>query len=324
MRSRRYSGRHFSSFRARAAAGCLLLLAAAWPARAQVEIAHGANLCQQTVRHVARSCKEEAESDYLLALANCDNLSDKGARAACRDTAAADRKDAIDTCGEQEDARDDVCDRLGGGPYDPVIDPKNFVNEIDNPYFPLVPGTTFIYEGPTADGLEHEEFAVTHETRTILGVECVVVHDQVFVAGELIEDTHDYFAQDAAGNVWYFGENSAEVEDGLVVSLEGSWLGGVDGAKPGITMEAVNRVGDFYRQEFALANAEDLAEVVSLHETVTVPYGTFHDCLKTRETTPLDVEDISFKFYCPGIGEVKTADLPPGDENLELVDIVTN
>jgi hypothetical protein len=293
------------------------------PALAESTFKPSSNACQQSVQHVAHSCRQAAESDYQLALANCDNLSDKGGRATCRDQAAADRKDALATCAEQADARDDVCDRLGGAPYDPAIDPANFTDEIDNPYFPLVPGTTFVYEGPTADGLEHEEFAVTHETRKILGVTCVDVHDQVFIDGELTEDTHDYFAQDQDGNVWYFGENSAEVEDGLVVSLEGSWLAGVDGAKPGIVMEAVNRVGDFYRQEFALANAEDLAEVVALHETVTVPYGTFHDCLETRETTPLDVEDVSFKFYCPGVGEVKTADLPPGDENLELIDVVS-
>ena len=90
-------------------------------------------------------------------------------------------------------------------------------------------------------------------------------------------------------------------------------------------MEAVNHVGDFYRQEFALKDAEDLAEVVSLHETVTVPYGgPFHDCIKTRETTPLDVEDVSFKFDRPGVGGVKTEDVPPGDEHLVLIDVQAN
>jgi len=295
------------------------------PALAQTGFAAAGKPCQQTVRHVAHSCQDEAKSDYFLALGKCDNLADGGARAACRDQAAADRQDALATCAESADARDDVCDRLGGGPYDPVIDPSNFVSQIDNRYFPLVPGTTFIYEGPTADGLEHEEFVVTHDTREILGVTCVDVHDLVYVAGDLVEDTHDYHAQDEAGNVWYFGEVSVQLEDGLVVGTEGSWIAGVDGAKPGIVMEAVSHVSDFYRQEFALANAEDLAEVVSLHETVTVPYGgPFHDCIKTRETTPLDLEDVSFKFYCPGIGEVKTEDAPPGDEHLVLIDVQVN
>jgi hypothetical protein len=110
--------------------------------------------------------------------------------------------------------------------------------------------------------------------------------------------------------------------DGLIVGVEGTWTAGVDGAKPGIIMEAHNVVGDFYRQEFSLDTAEDLAEVQSLTESVKVPYGSFKNCLKTLETTPLNLSDVSNKLYCPGIGEVLTQDLPDG-ERLELVKITT-
>jgi hypothetical protein len=107
---------------------------------------------------------------------------------------------------------------------------------------------------------------------------------------KLVEDTRDWFAQDDAGNVWYFGENTALIDDrGLPVDLSGTWTAGVDGAQPGIVMEAAPAIGDFYRQEFLLGEAEDLAEVSSLTETVTVPFppGTFENCLKTRSLPPL-------------------------------------
>src|SRR6185369_9184112 len=117
---------------------------------------------------------------------------------------------------------------------------------------PLVPGTTFVYEGQTADGFGHDEFAVTHNTKVILGVTCVEVHDVATLDGDVVEDTLDWFAQDNAGNVWYFGENSKQLEDGLVVGVEGSWTAGIDGAKPGIVMEAAPAVGDVYRQEFSV------------------------------------------------------------------------
>jgi hypothetical protein len=126
---------------------------------------------------------------------------------------------------------------------------------------------------------------VTHNTKEILGVTCVEVRDIVTVGGVVKEDTLDWFAQDTAGNVWYFEENSKEIQDGLAVSLEGSWTAGIDGAKPGIIMKAYPAVGDFYRQEFALGTAEDVAEVLSPTETVTVPAappGGFAHCLSPR------------------------------------------
>src|SRR5262249_40103866 len=156
---------------------------------------------------------------------------------------------------------------------------------INNPYFPLVPGTTFIYEGQTPDGFEHDEFAVTHNTRTILGVTCIEVHDSVRTDGKLTEDTLDWFAQDVEGNVWYFGENTHELVDGLITTIDGTFMAGENGAKPGVIMKAHPLIGDFYRQEADLDNAEDFAETVSLNESVSVgnPPQTFSRCLKSKE-----------------------------------------
>ena len=299
------------------AAGVTILLST--PVDAQ-EAADRTNFCRQTAQAVLTSCRAAAESDYWVVLGKCDNLSEPGARQNCRNQAQADLNDARQSCAQQNDVRLDACDRFGPTPYDPVIDPSNFVTRVDNPYFPLTPGTTFIYEGQTEQGFEHDEFAVTHHTRTILGVRCIEVHDSVTTDGELTEDTLDWFAQDREGNVWYFGENTHELEDGLITTIEGTFMAGVNGDKPGIIMKAHPDVGDFYRQEFSLNNAEDFAETRSLTQTVRVPAGTFHNCLKSKETTPLEPDLLEYKYYAPGVGNVLTVDARTGDRE-ELVRI---
>ena len=278
------------------------------------------NFCQQTAQAALTSCREAAESDYWVALGKCDNLADPAARASCRNQASADRDDARQSCTTKTTCGWQRAIRLGPAPYDPVIDPSNFVAQIDNPYFPLVPGTTFIYEGHTPKGFEHDEFAVTHRNRVILGVRCVEVHDTVKTDGELTEDTLDWFAQDRDGNVWYFGENTHELEDGLITTIEGTFMAGVNGDKPGIVMKAHPAINDFYRQEFSLNNAEDFAETRSLTQTVHVPAGTFHNCLKSKETTPLEPDLLEYKYYAPGVGNVLTVDAKTGDRE-ELVRI---
>jgi hypothetical protein len=278
------------------------------------------NFCHQTAQAALTSCRAAAESDYWVGLGKCDNLSHPAARQSCRNQAQADLNDARQSCDQQDDVRLDACLRLGPAPYDPVIDPSNFVARVDNPYFPLTPGTTFVYEGQTQQGFEHDEFAVTHHTRTILGVRCVEVHDTVTTDGQLTEDTLDWFAQDRDGNVWYFGENTHELEDGLITTIEGTFMAGVNGDKPGIIMKAHPAIGDFYRQEFSLNNAEDFAETVGLTQTVHVPVGTFHNCLKSKETTPLEPDLLEYKFYAPGVGNVLTVDARTGDRG-ELVRI---
>lgn len=268
------------------------------------------NPCKTTASQVLKSCRTSAESDFSLALAKCTNVpTDAG----CKEDAATERQDAIEGCKDEFDVRSDACEKFGPAAYNPEIDPSNFVSDIDNPYFPLVPGTTFISEGQTSDGLEHDEFAVTHRTKTILGVRCVEVRDRVFIDGKLTEDTLDWFAQDVDGNVWYFGENTHELEGGLITTIDGTFTAGVDRAQPGIIMEAHPRVGDFYRQEFDLANAEDFAEVTGLNATATVPVGTFNHCVKTRETTPLEPDLVEEKFYARGVGNILTIDHVTGE-----------
>ena len=299
------------------AAGVLLLLNLSESA----VIAQGFDACGQTSEQAKRSCFEAAQSNYVNALGKCTNISDPAARQACQDQAQADLNDAQQTCQGGFVVRQTACDKLGPAPYDPVIDPANFVSTIDNPYFPLQPGTTFIYGGQMPGGFERDEFAVTHNTRMILGVTCVEVHDSVFTNGVLTEDTLDWFAQDRDGNVWYFGENTHELEDGLISTISGTFMGGVNGDKPGIIMKAHPAVGDFYRQEFSLNNAEDFGETLSLNEVVTVRFGTFNHCLKSQEKSPLEPDVLEDKFYAPGVGTILTVDVHTGATS-ELVRII--
>lgn len=199
-----------------------------------------------------------------------------------------------------------------------------FVAVIDNPYYPLIPGTTFEYRTETPDGVETNTVEVTRETKTILGVTATVVHDRVFLEGDLTEDTFDWFAQDIAGNVWYLGEQSCEVENGQCVSTGGSWEAGVGGAQPGVVMWANPgaQKGTTYRQELLAGEAEDVAKVIGLNAKVDTPYGSFTGCLETMEWSPLETASREHKFYCPGTGLVLELAPSSGHERSELVGIV--
>jgi hypothetical protein len=203
----------------------------------------------------------------------------------------------------------------------PSFHPANFVSTISNPYLPLTPGTTFHYRSRTPDGVETSDVSVTHDTKQILGVTVTVVHDQVFLDGDLTEDTFDWFAQDKDGNVWYFGEDSKEIEDGEVVSTEGSWEAGVGDNEPGVVMLAHPKTGLVYRQELAPDLAEDAARVLSLKSKVDVPYGQFSSCLQTLEYTPLERGFREHKFYCPGIGLLLEVQPKGGRIRNELISI---
>ena len=189
----------------------------------------------------------------------------------------------------------------------PRLDPRTFAPAVTNPWFPLAPGTTYRYRGTGESHAETNVVTVTRETRTIRGIRTTVVRDQLFEDGALTEDTLDWYAQDAEGNVWYLGEATRELRGGALVTTKGSWQAGVDGAKPGIIMWAdpAAHVGQRYRQEYRRGVAEDMGRVVALHESVTVPNGTYRDCLRTEDTTPLEPKVHEQKYYCRGVGVVK-------------------
>ncbi len=200
----------------------------------------------------------------------------------------------------------------------PEFDPGNFVRVVDNKYFPLPRGARFVYEGTEGSEPLKNVSDVTDIAKTILGVKVVVVLDRLFRSGALVEKTFDYFAQDKDGNVWYLGEDTKEFENGKVFSTAGTFEAGKDGAKAGIIMRAHPKVGQTTQQEFAPGVAEDMATVLSLDATVSVPYGTFDHCLKTEDFTPLEPGAKEVKFYCPAIGFTRGRDVTGGSVRLHL------
>jgi hypothetical protein len=271
------------------------------------------------------SSLSEATADYYVALANANNQPTASERAAAKTQAAADYRDARALAKEQRRERRELCDELDEDRYNPTIKAEDFLSVAEtaaqpNPLFPLVPGTTYHFRSEVPEGVETVDFTVTRETRTILGVTAIVVHDIVKLNGVVIEDTLDWFAQDRRGNVWYLGENVADFEDGLLVSTAGSWEAGIGGAKAGMIMFAQPTVGKVYRQELFLGEAEDAAEVLAIDAIVTVPAGTYTNCLQTEDFTPLDPDVKEIKYYAPGIGNVLTIN-PDTGKRVELISV---
>lgn len=207
--------------------------------------------------------------------------------------------------------------------YNSTIDPDNFVEGIDNPYFPLTPGTTFFYEGRAVMANINVERYITNQTKDVMGVTTTVVRDRELIDGELVEEAYGWYAQDRDGNVWYFGKDAKEYEGGEVVDTEGSWEAGVDGAQPGIIMLNDPQPGLAYREEYYEGEAEDMAEVLSLSENVTVPYGSFENSLMIKEWTPLESEFEVNKYYAMDVGMLKEISVEGEGVVLELVNITT-
>lgn len=188
--------------------------------------------------------------------------------------------------------------------YNPQIIPGEFQATVDNPYYPLVPGTTWTYLEKSGGATSTNLITVTHDTKTVMGVTCVVVRDTVTRNGRLAEETFNWFAQHKDGSVWHFGAASRDISPGGRVSTEGSWEAGIKGAQPGIVMPARPAPGKPYQQQFAHNIAEDMAQIVATNETVTVTAGTFNGCVKTKDWSMLEA-GTELKWYAKGIGVVK-------------------
>jgi hypothetical protein len=203
----------------------------------------------------------------------------------------------------------------------PGFDRANFAGGVENPLFPLEPGTVYHLRGETEDGIEREKIRVTNRTKEILGVTTTVIKDVVRVNGKIAESTHDWYAADNDGNVWYFGENTAEYKNGEIINRHGSWKAGEDGAHAGIIMQANPEVTDSCRQEYYKGEAEDMYWVVNVGETKEVPYGKFKNVVRTLEWQRLEPKVMVEKFHAPGVGLIAERALSGGKEIVELTDV---
>lgn len=290
--------------------------------------------CASTADLTLRACKHEVEDDYFIRSAQCENVTAFSLRKECRQAARLQRRESRSNCAEQYQARDQLCALTGNDRYDPRFEPDLFVDPLQigvtvtqNPYFPLKPGNHWAYVG----GEETIDVTVTDRTKLIDGVRCLVVNDVVRIAGEVVEDTDDWVAQDIHGNVWYCGEQVTDFEtfpgdqpaDPELIAIDGSFKAGRDGAKAGTWVRAAPQIGDVYRQEMDLGNAEDAAQIVSLSGNEMVPAAHCNNgCLVTREFTPLEPGLDAFKHYAPGIGLV--LEVGSDGRRVELIDFTVN
>jgi hypothetical protein len=297
--------------------------------------------CSATAKALLTACGHDVEADYWNAIAKCTNLSVGEERRACLTEAGTSRRDGRSLCRDQWATRRAACRSLGEERYDPEFDPASFDPDfahLTNPnrYFPLVIGNKWEYRG----GAEINTVKVLSQTKRIEGVTCIVVRDQVVKGGDLVEDTDDWYAQALDGTVWYCGEEVKDFEsvDGdnprlpELVSIDGSFKAGRDGDKPGIIFLASPAKGDVYLEEFSLANAEDVSEILSTTYSFgqdaeldrLVPQALAQalcgggDCVVTKNYSLLEPGVFARKYYAPGIGVFLEVD-PDAGEVVQLV-----
>jgi hypothetical protein len=224
----------------------------------------------------------------------------------------------VSACGGSSD---DSGSSLPQGSEPAHIDPADFTTRIDNPYWPMTPGSRWLYRETDAEGAKlRVVVTVLPKTKKIAnGVEARVVHDVVSEGGQLVENTYDWYAQDADGNLWYMGEDTTEYENGKVATTAGSWEAGVDGAQAGIAFPADPKPGLTYRQEYYANQAEDNGEIVSVDEQAEVPAGHYAPVVMTKDTTPVEPKVLEFKFYAKGVGPVLELTASGGSDRDDLV-----
>lgn len=300
--------------------GIVLLAAVILPAST---MAQPNRFCSQTAVTLFSACNASVDGDVLVKKAICLNVSNDQARGACLAEMRDMRDEGKQDCRDQKEWRLAACETLGQGRYDPDVSPALFDDPTKpthpNPFYPLRIGNRWEYRG----GGERNTVEIVDETKLIDGVRCLVARDLVFAGGDLTEATDDWFAQAKDATTWYFGEESKSYEsfDGddprrpELVSVDGSFKAGRDGAKPGIIFLASPTVGDVYTEESSLANAEDATVILS----TTYRYGQDSeldhlvpqqladrfcsgDCVVTKNFSLLEPDVIERKYYARGIG----------------------
>jgi hypothetical protein len=220
-------------------------------------------------------------------------------------------------------AAPDVNHGLPQGSEPAMLNPADFTTKIDNPYWPMTPGSQWVYrEIDTTGARQKVVITVTSKTKKIAnGITARVIRDVATEKGAKVEVTDDWYAQDKDGNVWYLGEKTAEYKNGKVASRHGSFEAGVDGAQAGIAMPANPEPGLSYRQEYYKGEAEDKSAVVTVgQERVQVPYGFVNkDVLMTRDLVPLEPRVQELKFYARGVGPLLSVHTDGKGGRAELV-----
>jgi hypothetical protein len=200
--------------------------------------------------------------------------------------------------------------------------PADFSGRIDNPWFPLRPGTVFEYHGVKDGKRARDVLTVTHRHRSILGVRATVIHDRLYLNGRLAERTTDWYAQDERANVWYLGESTATLDRrGRTLSTEGTLRAGVHGARAGIYMPVHPTPGETGRQEYYSGHAEDQFKVLSLSAPVQSPAVSSQHALLTQETTRLEPGTVDHKLYVRGVGDVREEAVKGSQERLILFSV---
>jgi len=199
------------------------------------------------------------------------------------------------------------------------LDPADFTTNIDNPYWPMRPGSHWVYRETENGETQRVDVTVLDKTKVLAGITARVVHDQVTRKGQVLENTFDWYAQDSHGNLWYLGEDTAEYENGKLKTKEGTWSAGVDGAEPGVVVPASPKQGMRYREEYYAGHAEDGAEVLSAHSQVQVPYGRFRNAVLTRNFSAIEPTVEEMKLYAKGVGPVMELLVSGGAGRTELL-----
>ena len=287
--------------------------------------------CAASAHTQRLACEFDLRDDFFTSSAQCLDATIEDP--ACFGDAEGEFDEGLEECDEVLEARLDLCESLDDATHDPEFGPDfaaSFVEPLEigvsvtpNPWFALVPGNLWVYEG---DG-ETIEVEVTGDTKLIDGITCIVVIDTASEDDVVVETTNDWYAQDVDGNVWYCGEISENFEefdgdetaDPELVDIEGSWKAGRDGSEAGVLLPFDPQPGDVFRQEFAQTDAEDAIEIIAVDASEITPGGSCDgNCLMTRDFTPLEPDAEENKFYVPGIGLIVELDPATGDR-VELI-----
>ncbi len=301
--------------------------------------------CAASARFAALACEYSVRDDFHTQRAIC--LDSDGANLEdCMADAGDNAAEAREECAGINEGRFTLCTQVNNAAHEPeygeefadnFVDPTQIgVSITPNPYFPLTAGNRWVYEGSfEEDGEEITEritITVEPEVKLIAGIQCIVVRDVVVIDGQLIEDTDDWFAQDIDGNVWYCGEEVKDYETfdddqpalPELISDDGSFKAGRDGDEGGILLPFAPAVGDLFRQELSIANAEDVIEILAIDASEASPAASCtNECLQTFDFSPLDPEAQEHKFYAPGIGKILEVDLIEGTR-VELIEFTVN